>query len=369
MRGRTAMKTVLVTGGGGLIGQAIVDRHLAAGDDVYVYDNRANSFNDYSALRGTDISGIGSLDELVTYRKFDIVSHQAAFVGVGESQYNVLKYVDNNVTFTAKLLQAFVSNKGFMPELFMLAGSMGPYGEGPYRCPQHGIFYPSRDGVGGPACPVCAQPMTPQAIDESCELHPKSVYGFTKKAQEDLLRVFSQTYRMRAISLRYFSVYGLNSNPNNPFTGVLSVIANKIINSPQVCMYEDGEQTRDLICADDVGAAHFAATRMREDFLFEAFNIGTEKSRSLRAISDQMIARLMPDKPLVFTGEYRFGDIKHSQAVCRKFRALTGWEPKVTLDEAIEQYCRFVREHWSRFSTAEDTSSMEHLRLKEKGLI
>lgn len=52
-------------------------------------------------------------------------------MGVGESQYNVSKYVDNNVGFTAKLLQSFVSNKGHLPKVFMLAGSMGPYGEGP----------------------------------------------------------------------------------------------------------------------------------------------------------------------------------------------------------------------------------------------
>lgn len=363
------MKTVLVTGGGGLIGQAIAEKHLSAGDDVYIYDNRSNPFNDYSKLHGTDLSSIQNLDELIRYKKFDIVSHQAAFVGVGESQYNVLKYVDNNVTFTAKLLQAFVSNKEHIPGLFMLAGSMGPYGEGPYKCPEHGIIYPSRTSIQVPGCPTCGGDLTPVDIDESCELHPKSVYGLTKKAQEDLLQVFSQTYGMRAISLRYFSVYGVNSNPNNPYTGVLSVIANKIINSPQVSMYEDGNQTRDLICAHDVASAHFMASNIGKDFTFEAFNVGTGKSRSLRDVSERMIARLSPEKPLVFTNEYRFGDIKHSRANCEKLKNHTGWEASIELDKAIDDYCTFILENWSKFSTKEDTSAVEHSRLKEKGLI
>ena len=363
------MRSILITGGGGLIGQAIAKRHLLAGDDVYIYDTRVNPYNDYSNLAGTDVSGITDISELLSQRKFDVISHQAAYVGVGESQYNIYKYVNNNVNFTASLLQTLERNKQLLPDRFLLGGSMGPYGEGPYGCDEHGLCYPSRKGVPTPTCTICDRALIPLAISEECLTNPKSIYGFTKNAQEQMVKVFAETYGMRTISLRYFSVYGLQSNPNNPFTGVRSIIANKILNNDVVKMYEDGSQTRDLICADDVAEAHLLACTMPQATLFEPYNIGTEVSTPLRVIAERMIAGIGPDKTLIFTDEYRSGDIKFSLSNCGKFRMRSGWSPSIGIDAAIEDYNKYISQHRERFTIAEDTCESQTKLLKERGIL
>ena len=363
------MRNILIIGGGGLIGQSIAARHLDGGDNVYIYDTRVNPYNDYSCLKGEDLSSERSIEDVLRLKCFDIISHQAAYVGVGESQYSINKYVENNVGFTGRLLQAISNSKSHAPSKILLAGSMGPYGEGPYFCSEHKVVYPDRLGVENPKCPICASDVKSVTIDEDSERHPKSIYGVTKMSQEDLLRVFSSVHKIPAVSLRYFSVYGENSNPNNPYTGVLSVIANKIINSDSVQLYEDGEQSRDLVSAIDVAEAHWVASFLDNKNLFEAYNIGTGISISMKSVAVRMIELLDPDKKLVFTNEYRNGDIKHSLANCEKFMKATGWSPRLRIDDAIVQYCDFIKLNWKKFVTDQDTSEVEHNRLKKAGVI
>ena len=134
---------VLVLGGKGLIGQAIVKHHLSKGDDVYTWDDESNKFNDYSNCIGKDLYiwnseyNCETLKEALIKYKFDIISHQAAYVGVGDSQLNPKKYLDNNIGITSELLQAMIDT-GIFPERLILAGSMGPYGEGNRICSECG---------------------------------------------------------------------------------------------------------------------------------------------------------------------------------------------------------------------------------------
>lgn len=363
------MRDVLIVGGGGLIGQAIAVRHLAGGDNVYIYDTQVNPYNDYSNLKGEDLSSGRSIEDVLRLMHFDVVSHQAAYVGVGESQYNIGKYVDNNVGFTGRLLQAISENKAHAPSKILLAGSMGPYGEGPYFCQDHKVVYPERGGIENPRCPICHAEVKSVSIDEDSEWHPKSIYGATKMSQEELVRIFANVHKISSISLRYFSVYGENSNPNNPYTGVLSVIANKIINSDSVQLYEDGEQSRDLIGAVDVAEAHWAASLLENENIFEAYNIGTGVSVSMKSVAVKMIELLDPGKKLIFTNQYRNGDIKHSLSDCRKFMEATGWLPRLKINDAIVKYCDFIKLNWEKFVTDQDTSEIEHNRLKKSGVI
>lgn len=364
------MQKILIIGGGGLIGQEIASRHIEGGDEVYIYDIEINKFNDYKNLKGINLPKNLSIDEILKTQKFDIISNQAAHVGVGESQYHFQKYTDNNIGFTSHILQSLINNRRNMPDKLILAGSMGPYGEGPYYCDKHQIVYPTRSSIEQPICGYCNKKIASMAISEEMERIPKSVYGITKMAQEDLYRVFSSVYGVPSISLRYFSVYGEESNPNNPYTGVLSIIANKIINSTSVRLYEDGEQTRDLISAKDVADAHWhACHNIKLRNIFEEFNIGTGTSVTMRYVAEKMLSILAPSMPLIFTGEYRNGDIKHSKANTTKILKYTNWTPSLSIDDAISSYCNYIKNNWERFSLMGDTSLIEHERLIEKGVI
>ena len=363
------MKKILITGGAGLIGQMIAVKHINEGDDVYIYDNKSNVFNDYGELAGEDITSFGSIEEVVKENKFDIISHQAANVGVGESQYMPAKYVENNCLFTSRLLQAIINCRDNHPELFILAGSMGPYGEGPYICKYHNEVYPLRNKAEDPLCPYCLLPISPIKIKESAQRYPKSIYALTKMMQEDMVKIMAESYKIPSVSLRYFSVYGINSNPNNPYTGVLSIIGNKILNNSTIDLYEDGNQTRDLISANEVAVAHYLSSKFCTPQFFEEYNIGTGKSIRMADVANRMVSNLAPWKKINYTGDYRSGDVRHSCADIEKFKAKTGWHPCDEIYGAIDNYCRFLRDNRDKFTKIGDTSLAEHENLMARKLI
>ncbi len=365
------MSKILIIGGAGLIGSAIAKYHLSKNDEVYIIDNKSNKFNDYLDFEneklGIDVTKI-PLNELFLKHEFDIISHQAASVGVGESQYEIKKYINNNVGYTAELLQAIVISKRF-PKKLILASSMGPYGEGLYECATHGkrIIKKQRDTVEIKSISCCGN-MLPIPNHEDIERYPQSIYGTTKLMQEEMFRVFAETYNTPTIALRYFSVYGTECNPNNPFTGVLSIIANKIINNHSVDLNEDGTQTRDLIHADDIAEVHHIVSNKKLDNIFEYFNIATGASYALKDIATEMIKILAPDRKLLFNKRMRKGDIKNSFADINKAKQLLEWEAKIKLPDSIIKYCEFVKNNWNKYKTP-DTCQKEQEKLYALNLL
>lgn len=338
---------VLITGGGGLVGQAIAKAHVNMGDEVFIYDTRLNRFNDYSNLVGTDVSIkdkerklFYTIDDIIKrYDKFDVISHQAALVGVGQSQYDIYNYVNNNVLFTASLIQALLDSKKF-PDKIIHAGSMGPYGS-----LTSDIF----------------------SATENCIQDPQSIYAVTKQAQENLLKIFSHAYNVQCISLRYFSVYSTDQNPLNPYTGIISIIANQLLNNDVVELYGDGNQTRDLINVNDVARAHYLASITSLSEIFCPINIGSGVSYSLNEIAHFMRDCMGIEKPIVFNGKYRSGDIKYMRADITKADRLLKWKPKYNLYDDIKRYCKFVIENKEKFSV--NTVKEEQVNLELRGLV
>lgn len=365
-------RKVLVSGGYGLIGSAIANKHIAEGDEVYVWDNLSNSYNDYSQHNRMGVELYGKFYNLrlaIEHIKPDIISHQAASVGVGESMYKLEKYTGNNVQLTSELLEG-VLKLNYKPTL-ILASSMGPYGEGDYWCKEcdRQFYYRYKRESIKMKCPSCLEPIRPLFLDELTERVPQSIYAATKLMQEEMFRIFSQAYDIPTIALRYFSVYGTEQNPNNPFTGVLSIIAAKILNNDKVELFEDGEQTRDLIHVKDVADAHYAATIAKNLKTFEAINIATGVSTTMKSIAEKMISIMSPNKPLVFDNTMRKGDIKHSKAEISKAKNLLNWWSKIKLEDSIVEYCDYVLKNEKLFKKEEDSTQIENDKLKSIGLI
>lgn len=373
---------ILITGGAGLIGQAIAKRHIAEGHEVLLYDDLSNKFNDYSNLHGENIAfdkqgNLRDISQIIkSHEPFDVISHQAASVGVGESQYEIEKYSQNNIGFTAHLLDSLVKSQK-VPTRLLLASSMGPYGEGPYYCESCCV---KMDLSGprktiNPACRYCNRDLIPLIIKENCERKPTSFYGITKMAQEEMFRVFSETYGITTIALRYFSVYGTKCNPNNPYTGVLSIIADKILNAKSVELFEDGLQTRDLIHCDDVAKAHFLASKYERspaDGRFTEINICTGVRTSIRDVAYSMMQLIAPglsSKPIQCSNEIRKGDIRHSCGENKKARELLGWNPEWKISTGILEYCHFVKMNREKFSIDKDSTGIEKERLVKSNLI
>lgn len=160
--------------------------------------------------------------------------------------YDLQSYVSTNCVGTATLLEAIIK-LGRPLQCLVLSSSRAVYGEGSFSCPEHGTVYlPVRprsqldQGDFMPACPLCAAPLTVIPTQEDRPLSPISVYGWTKKHQEDLCRYAADTFGIPLVMLRYFNVYGSRQSLNNPYTGVVTVFYNRILAGKTTYLYERG---------------------------------------------------------------------------------------------------------------------------------
>lgn len=357
---------ILIIGGGGLIGQAIAKLHQEHGDEIYIYDTRENAYNDYTHLIGEDVThlnlhGALSLD-------YDALSLQSALVGVGQSMYQPRRYLFNNVEGYGAIIQWLLDHKKNVPIIH--AGSMGPYGEGQYICSSCGhVFYPTRMRTGEGLdfyCPICGELALSLPCTEETRCNPQSYYALSKYAQEESLRLFHEITGNPMASLRYFSVYGTEQNPLNPYTGVLTILANQYLNQGKVVINEDGKQTRDLIHVDDVAAAHYAVTCHWFPKNYQVYNVCTSASYDMSFIAERMGILLYKENiPIEYTGSIRKGDIRHSRGMNNKLYEL-GWRFKHNLQTDLIQYCDYVLNNKDRFQG--DTWEQEQARLREKGV-
>ena len=235
------MSRVLVTGGAGFIGSHLVDALLARGERVRILDNLdplahpsgdppAHLPDDAELVIGdlrSDEDVAGALDDV------DRVLHLGGIVGNGESMVNVRKAIDSNAGGTATLLEAVIAARDRIARV-VVASSMVVYGEGSYRCPDHGEQIPGirpieqlRARDWEPHCPRpgCGHALEPIPVVEDRPLRPASVYGISKRDTEELALVLGEAYGIETTALRYLNAYGPRQALGNPYTGVAATMS------------------------------------------------------------------------------------------------------------------------------------------------
>ncbi|HEY3763802.1 MAG TPA: SDR family NAD(P)-dependent oxidoreductase, partial [Gaiellales bacterium] len=142
------MSRVLITGGAGFIGSHMAESLLAAGHEVRVYDRLVEQVHGRHGPRYVPTEAefvLGDMRDSAALRKalrgVDAIVHHAAEVGVGQSMYQISRYVDGNTSGTGVLLE-LLANEEHRVERIVVASSMSVYGEGAYRCAEHGVVYP-----------------------------------------------------------------------------------------------------------------------------------------------------------------------------------------------------------------------------------
>jgi len=369
---------VLVTGGAGFVGSHLVDALLAQGHRVRVLDSLEPQVHGpsggapaYLNPHAELVHGSVTDPEAVAraLEGIDVVFHQAALVGVGQSMYDIVRYCQVNTVGAAILLEQVVKRRNRIRKV-VVASSMSVYGEGAYRTPQGEVRSPrlrSRDllerGEWELRDVVTGAPLEPMPTPETKPLHPTSVYAVTKRDHEELFLSVGYAYRIPTVALRYFNIYGERQALSNPYTGIAAIFSARVLNGQPPIIFEDGQQSRDFIHVSDVVAANLLALATdRADY--QALNVGTGRPTTVREVAHLIIAALgKPELEPQVLCTFREGDIRHCYADIALARRLLGFEPKVPFAQGIHQLLA-----WVRSQQAEDRFDEAHRQLVERGL-
>ena len=365
---------ILVTGGMGFLGSHLVDALVKKGHSVTAIDNldeqvhqgkKPKYLNPGAQYIVGDVRNHASLEKAIG--KNEIIFHEAAAVGVGQSMYKIEHYISNNDLGTANLLDILVNEKNRVKKL-MVASSMSIYGEGAYNCPKCGKIIPElrndsqlKKSDWQMHCPDCGRVARPVPTREDKPLSPTSVYAYSKKHQEELCLLVGKTYKIPTVALRYFNIYGPRQALSNPYTGVCAIFSARIKNNNSPIIYEDGLQARDFIHVSDVVAANiFVMNNQKADY--KALNVGTGKPTSILDIA-KILAKLHSKdiKPEV-VNKYRSGDIRHCFADMSAMKAM-GFRPKMDFLEGMRGLVE-----WSKTEKAEDKVENANKELEVRGL-
>jgi dTDP-L-rhamnose 4-epimerase len=351
------VSAVLVTGGAGFVGSHLVDALLERGERVRVLDNLdplAHADGRRPHLSAEAELLVGDLRDPAAVARalegVDRVLHLGGVVGNGESMVNVRRAVDHNAGGTATLIEALIERRDRIRRL-VVASSMVVYGEGSYRCPDHGPLHPPlrpleqlRRREWDLRCPGCGAPAEPVPTREDAPLRPTSVYGITKRDQEELVLVLGRAYGIAAVALRYLNVYGPRQALGNPYTGVAAIFAARLLNGRRPLVFEDGGQIRDLVHVSDVVRATLAAMDAPAA-PGHAINVATGRRVRILDLAERLAAALGSELEPELTGEYRAGDIRHCFADVSRARELLGFEARLSLDEGLPELAGWVARH------------------------
>jgi dTDP-L-rhamnose 4-epimerase len=338
---------VLVTGGAGFIGSHIADLLADRGEQVIVLDallpEAHGAVPDRVAGHDVVIGDVGDravLDRLLP--GVDAVCHQAAMVGHGVDPSDAPRYARHNDLGTAVLLAAMYDHG---VDRLVLAGSMVVYGEGRYRCAEHGIVRaaPRRQadldaGRYEPPCPRCGAALSPELVDEDAPTDPRSTYAATKLAQEHLASAWARQTGGTVVSLRYHNVYGPRMPRDTPYAGVASIFRSAIAAGDPPRVLEDGRQRRDFVHVSDVAMANLLALHATpEPGHAEAVNVCSGEPHTVGELAAELAATSGGPAPRVVGGA-RPGDVRHIVADPGKARQLLGFHARTSFADGMREF-------------------------------
>jgi len=368
--------TVLVTGGAGFVGSHLVDALLHRGDRVRVLDSldpqaheggvAVHLSRDAELIQGDlrDAATVGRALDAV-----EVVFHQAGMVGNGQSMYQLQRYLDVNGCGTAVLVEQALQRRHAVRRI-VAASSMVVYGEGAYRCAEHGVVAPGlrrhadlARGAWEPRCPGCGAIVEAVATPEDHPLQPTSPYAISKRTGEELVLVAGAAHGMETVALRYLNVFGPRQALSNPYTGVAAIFATQLLGGRRPVIFEDGLQRRDFVHVADVVRANLLAADAPAA-PGNAFNVGTGESITVHDLARRLAVLLGRDAEPEVTGSFRAGDIRHCWADVTRADELLGFHATADRDAELRRLAEWVVEQ-----TPVDRTAAAFAELSARGLI
>lgn len=368
-------KNVLITGGAGFIGSHLADELLSHDSNVSILDNLSEQVHGPARKRpsyltsGADLI-VNDIRDPEAVREalegIDAVFHFAAAVGVGQSMYEMARYTSINNLGTAVLLEALIDHP---VKKLVVASSMSIYGEGLYKTTSGKMFqlaerpleqlkrgdWELRNGTGESLTPV----PTPEWKTPSLS----SVYALSKYDQEKMCLMAGKAYGISTTALRFFNVYGSRQSLSNPYTGVLSIFASRILNGNPPLIFEDGNQMRDFVNVKDIARACRLA--LENESSGNVLNIGSGNPQTIKSLAIRMAGILGRPylKPEIMQ-KYRTGDIRHCFADITLAAKVLGFAPLTDFDQGLTELAR-----WLEGQPAVDQLSKATGELAVRGLV
>ncbi len=303
------MENYIIVGGAGFIGSHIVESLVKKKKKVSVIDNLSTGrienikpFLKKIDFVKADISKNGKWKKKI--KRNSIIIHLAALADIVPSIDDPEKYFKANVIGTFNLLQACKNNKILK---FLYAASSSCYGI-PKKFP------------------------TP----EDAKIDLQYPYALTKKIGEDIVMHWSKVFRIPAISLRLFNVYGTRSRTSGTYGAMFGVFLAQKANQKPFTIVGDGKQTRDFTYVDDVVEAFLKASRSK--IKNNIFNVGSGKTVSVNKIVKILKGKktYIPKRP----GEpdCTFADIS-------KIKSHLKWIPKIDITTGVKKLFKDIK-YW-----------------------
>lgn len=300
------MAICLVTGGAGFIGSHIVEALLARGDRVRVLDNLSSGRLENLATIKSDVEFFeGNIQDVALIQEAasgaDTIFHLAAMVSVPQSMAEPVEAELINAVGTLKVLQAAqLADVGRL----VLSSTCAVYGD---------------------------EPTLPKL--ETMPAQPKSPYAVSKLTAEYYCQLYTETFDLETVVLRYFNVFGPRQDPSSPYSGVISIFADRMSRAMPVTIFGDGQQTRDFVFASDVAQANLLAAASPEA-AGHVFNIGTGSPVTINQLFEEL-GRIL-DYDLEPGYELpRAGDILHSYADPAQANRILGWYPQISFQAGL----------------------------------
>lgn len=308
------MKKYLVTGGCGFIGSHLVNQLISLKNEVIVIDDLSTGKKEnISQLPSKNLIIADINDALKTGKSLNQVDgcfHLAAIASVEQSKNNWLATHLVNQTGFVNLLEAIRKSSRKIPVVF--ASSAAVYGN------------------------INNQ----NAVNESCLLRPATAYGADKLGCELHAFVAYQIHQIPYVGLRFFNVYGPRQSASSPYSGVISLFTQQMLNDENYFIYGNGKETRDFVFVDDVVQALTLAMNGLENdsstFSGKILNVGTGKPTSIFELANTMLHLTQSNSQCIFRSERR-GSIRHSLADIQAIKKAFGYKPSCNLIEGLQR--------------------------------
>lgn len=255
------MARYLVTGGCGFIGSHLVDALVARGDRIIILDNLSTGTRKYLPSEVELVVGDVCDRETVkqTMAEVDACFHLAAISSVTLSNQDWSGTHKINLSGTINIFDAaWRVRKKPIPVIY--ASSAAVYGN----------------------------PLSSEPLSENSPTRPLTAYGADKLGCELHALVAGNIHKVPTCGLRFFNVYGLRQDPSSPYSGVISIFANRILSGEKITIFGDGRQTRDFIYVDDV-VQYLIVALNHANYAAPIFNVCTGKGTSINQLAQTAI--------------------------------------------------------------------------------